>query len=117
VWKPRKDWRPEEVLAQQLAMNPETWAVLQSHGVTEETELRLDFTYEAPDRESGDALASFLREETDYDVRADAKEVSGSTQGTTISAEILDEWVEWMVLAGHEHGRCEFDGWGATVPD
>ena len=60
MWERHKDWRLEDVLAQQLAMNPQTWQVLQTHGVAEDTELRLDFSYEAPDRASGDALASFL---------------------------------------------------------
>ena len=40
--------------------------------------------------------------------------VQGSTQPTTISPEILDQWVDWMVSAGFERG-CEFDGWGAQV--
>jgi hypothetical protein len=115
MWKRRKDWRPEEVLAQQLAMNRQTWKALQSQGVTEDTELRLDFTYEGSDRDSADALATFLKDETDYDVRVEAEEVKGSTQGTTVSAEILDQWVKWMVLAGYENGRCKFDGWGTAV--
>jgi hypothetical protein len=97
-------------------MNPETWGALREHGVTEQTELRLDFFYMAPDRESAETLARFLRDETDYEVEANAEGVAGSTQTTTVSAEVLDDWVTWMVLAGHEHGRCEFDGWGAEVP-
>ena len=42
--------------------------------------------------------------------------VRGSTQRTTISLDILDQWVEWMVAAGAEHGRCLFDGWGVQIP-
>jgi hypothetical protein len=116
IWKRRKEWSPEDVLQRQLAMNRETWAELQRHGVTEDTQLRLDFAYEAPDRDSADTLASFLQNETDYDVQADAVSLAGSTQETTISEEILNEWVRWMVVAGFENGRCKFDGWGAAVP-
>ncbi len=115
MWKRGGEWSPDEVLTQQLAMNKATWAELQRNGVTEETQLSLDFFYEAPDNESAEALTQFLRDETDYDVRHDNSSVSGSTQDTTVSQEILDEWVTWMVLAGHEKGRCKFDGWGAAV--
>jgi hypothetical protein len=116
IWKRRKEWSADDVLAHQLAMNQQTWAELQRHGVTEETEVRLDFAYEAPDTQSAQTLASFLRDETDYDVHTEDDGVIGSTQGTTISQTILDEWVTWMVLAGHENGRCKFDGWGTAVP-
>ena len=97
-------------------MNSQTWEVLQGHGVTEQTELRLDFAYETPDKNAAEELAAFLREETDYDVRVEDGEVRGSTQPTNISVSILDEWVRWMVLAGYEKGRCKFDGWGTAVP-
>jgi len=116
MWRRKKEWDLQDVLARQLAMNRQTWATLQEHGVTEETELRLDFTYEAAGRDKADELAGFLRAETDYDVTADNTTVSGNTQATAVSPEILDEWVTWMVLAGHEHGRCEFDGWGTAAP-
>jgi hypothetical protein len=116
MWRRRKQWSPEDVVARQLAMNPKTWAAVQDHGLTEETEIRLDFAYDAPDADAAEQLAAFLRDETDCDVRADVRAVTGSTQSTTVSASILDEWVRWMVLAGYENGRCRFDGWGAAVP-
>jgi hypothetical protein len=111
-----KDWDVDEVLALQLSMTSDTWEALQRHGVTAQTELRLDFFYEAPGATEAADLASFLHAETDYDVESDAQSVTGTTQPTTVSAEILDQWVRWMVLAGAEHGRCAFDGWGAQVP-
>jgi hypothetical protein len=113
----KKEWQPEDILARQLAMNRQTWVALQAHGVTEDTELRLDFSYVAPAHEQAEELARFLHQETDYEVRADGDSVSGSTQATTVSPEVLDQWVEWMVYAGAEHGRCEFDGWGTAVPN
>ena len=116
MWKRPKELQLQDVLARQLAMTSQTWEALKAHGVTEDTELRLDFAYRAPDRDSADVLALFLKDETDYEVQVEADTVTGSTQGTTISPEILDQWVEWMVLAGYENGRCEFDGWGTAVP-
>jgi hypothetical protein len=103
-------------------MNRQTWATLQGHGATEQTELRLDFSYNAPNRESADGLVAFLREETDYEIRVESHgsvlrrkwRVEGTTQVTRISQEILDEWVTWMVIAGKEKA-CDFDGWGTSV--
>ena len=110
------------ILGQQLAMNKETWRALQANGVTAETPLRLDFAYNAPDQGSAEALRVFLSGETDYDVAVDSDpsggreewSVIGSTQETTVSPEILDQWVDWMVSAGVKHA-CEFDGWGTEV--
>jgi len=112
----RNGWDPGEVLAKQLAMNEQTWAALQTHGVTPESELRLDFFYGAPSREAADELAAFLREQTDYEVSAADDAVAGHTQPTTLDLAKLNQWVEWMVAAGAAKGRCEFDGWGAQVP-
>ena len=116
MWRRKKERTPADIVAHQRAMNRDTWAALQENGVTDGMQLRLDFFYVAPRRGASDELAGFLRAETDYDVRADDTSVSGSTKPTTVSPRMLDDWVEWMVLAGHEHGRCEFDGWGAAIP-
>ncbi len=112
----------EEILAKQLAMNPQTWVALQKHGVTEQSELLLDFSYNAPNRKTADAMASLIQEQTDYDVRVESSSsflrrewrVEGTTQKTAVSPEILDEWVTWMVVAGKQH-HCKFDGWGTSV--
>jgi hypothetical protein len=112
-------------LAQQLAMNVHTWGRLREHGVTEDTALRLDFMYEAPSRGAADKLVKLLRDETDYDVAepqtaaapsAPKFLVSGTTQETNVSLDILNQWVDWMVAAGHQSDGCTFDGWGAQVP-
>jgi hypothetical protein len=113
----------EELLSRQLVMNQQTWATLQKHGVSEQSELRLDLSYNAPNPEAAELLRSFLCEETDYDVRVESNgtlwrkswRVEGSTQPTTVSQQILDEWVTWMVIAGKEKGGCDFDGWGTSV--
>ena len=112
----------EGILAKQLAMNRQTWAALQQHGVTESSRLRLDFSYNAPSRESADKLCALLREETDYEVRVESVgsflrrrwRVEGRTKETAVSPAILDQWVTWMVTAGKERS-CDFDGWGTSV--
>lgn len=103
-----------------VARNQQLWTALRDAGVTRETELRLDFFYDSAGRTSDAELAEFLRRETDYDVQLGGGQnygVTGATQPTTVDAEKLDQWVSWMVLAGHEHGRCKFDGWGAAIPE
>ena len=112
----------QHLLAQHLAMNQQTWRRLQELGVTTSTSLRLDFSYRAPDRKAAEALKDLLAEQTDYDVQvarsgsllSEKWSVQGTTQSTTISPEVLDQWVDWMVAAGLERG-CEFDGWGTQT--
>lgn len=116
----------DDVLQQQLAMNPKTWAALQDIGVDESSEVKLEFFYVAPGQAEAETLGRFLRAETDYDVDVHSMKsglfskkswsVTGWTQPTRLSLEVLDQWVEWMVTAGAEHGGCEFDGWGAEGP-
>jgi hypothetical protein len=116
------DTHYEDILAKQLAMNPHTWAALQKHGVTEESRLFLDFSYNAPNRGAADQMCALLREETDYEVKVESSgsflrrrwRVEGRTQTTAISPAILDQWVTWMVTAGKE-GSCDFDGWGTSL--
>ena len=112
----------EEILAKQLVMNRQTWEALKRHGVTAQSHLRLDFSYNAPTREAADAMVALIREQTDYDVRVESSRsflrrkwrVEGTTQKTAVSPEILDQWVKWMVVAGKER-VCDFDGWGTSV--
>jgi hypothetical protein len=123
---PDAEYRSAVSLESQLAMNGQTWQTLQEHGATEESELRLDFVYFAPGEQEANELAAFLRAETDYEVQVDSSTsgllrrrawtVSGTTQKTQLTLDVLDTWVEWMVAAGTENGQCEFDGWGAEVP-
>ena len=118
-----KDEAYRRLLAKQLVMNEETWAALQKQGVTERTELRLDFSYAPSSKANAAALAKLLKEKTDYEVRTEhagllnrKQAVSGTTRATTISKVILDQWVDWMVTAGIQCG-CEFDGWGTEIPE
>jgi Regulator of ribonuclease activity B len=112
----------EANLARQLSMNRETWRTLQEHGVSETAPIRIDFTYYAPNRKAADALQTLIKQQTDYDVAVQQEgrllrrtwRVEGSTQPQAVSLSILDQWVQWMVVAGKECS-CVFDGWGAQV--
>jgi len=109
-------WGVEDVIERQLSKTRATWEELELHGVTDSTELRLDFTYEAPTGEAAGELSAFLRSAIDYDVRADVASVTGTTKPSALSLAVIDDWVAWMVRAGDEHGRCKFAGWGTTLP-
>jgi hypothetical protein len=115
MWRRTKDWDPSHLVSRQQASNQQMWARLQTRGVTDETPLRLDFTYRAPGEQEAEDLGQFLRAATGYDVKTHGKSVEGTTRESTINLSVLDEWVSWMVLAGYHKGRCEFDGWGAEV--
>jgi hypothetical protein len=112
----------QNILAKQLAMNRETWTALQRHSVTEETQLRLEFSFNAPSRQAADGLCSLLQEQTDYDAKVQSDgsflrrswRVEGRTKNTAVSPTILDRWVMWMVSDGKER-FCAFDGWGTSV--
>src|ERR1700722_3252200 len=109
----------ETMLAKQLAMNRQTWAALQKHGVTAESTLRLDFSYNSVSRDAAESLCALIREQTNYEVNVESNgsflrrtcRVEGRSQETAVSPEILDQWVTWMVKAGKECS-CDFDGWG-----
>jgi hypothetical protein len=117
-----QDRHYENILAKQLAMNRQTWAALQKHGITAESMLRLDFSYNARSRDAAENLCALLRDQTDYEINVESSgsflrrkwRVEGRTQQTAVSPEILDQWVTWMVTAGK--GRsCDFDGWGTSL--
>jgi regulator of ribonuclease activity B len=116
----------EQLLELQLYRNRDLWADLQEHGVDADRELRLGFLYVAPGEPEAQALVAFLGEETDYDLQARARPgdgdgadaawvVIGTTQPTTVTLELLDDWAEWMIAAGAAAGPCAFDGWAAQL--
>ena len=112
----------DEILARQLAMNRQTWAVLQQHGVNEQSQLRLDFHLSAASKEAAEGFVAWIQEQTDYEVRIESSgsffrrkwQVEGKTQKTTVSLEFLNEWVTWFVESGKVYS-CEFGGWGAML--
>jgi hypothetical protein len=55
-------------LENQLAMNRQSWSALQEHGVTEASNLRLDFFYIASGEREALRLSEFLQAETDCEV-------------------------------------------------
>ncbi|MGI8730176.1 MAG: hypothetical protein ACR2LK_09345 [Solirubrobacteraceae bacterium] len=117
----------ERLLDQQLRANPGIWKMLEGHGVTERTPLRLCFIYLAPGEAQARRLVDFIQAETDYELEAREQDkgrlaksewvVAGATQPTAVTRETIDSWVQWMVAAGAAEGPCAFDGWTVELPD
>ena len=110
----------EDNFEHQLRMLDVTWDAFKEHGVSEETELVLEFVYLAPNKESANSLNEAL-ENYDSSMRSEGllkKKwfVDGNSHPTTVSKDTLVQWLDFMVALGWEHG-CEFDGFGASMPD
>ena len=106
---------PDELIARERARNALTWASLARLGIAEGAELALDFFYETAGVDADRKLAAFLRCEAGYEVVIEADGVTGRTPPMPIGPTALDQWVESMLHAGYEHGKCAFSGWTATV--
>ena len=113
----------DKLLSNQRSMTIETWKQLQSHGVTKETKLVLDFLYYASNKDSAEKCRNHLFEyEYTVQIKPEKKDkpqglwiVNGNTQQTKVNQDILIQWVDYMVTAGWKFG-CVFDGWGAEIP-
>jgi hypothetical protein len=115
----------QRLLAQQLEMNPRTWAALEERGVDARTPLVIDYAFTAPGRRQAEELVTVLRARTNFASEAVAEgprlkrrwRVVGHTQPATASVEMLNDWVTFMVTVGAKNGACRFDGWGVKVPE
>ncbi len=110
----------EENLASQLQMLESTWKLFQTHGVTDDTELALDFCFVTSNEEQAVALSRCLDECT-VQVRKGGflfwKKwyVEGQTEPMRTTYDGLKEWLQNMVATGWKYD-CEFDGFGARMP-
>jgi hypothetical protein len=95
----------DDLLAQHLARNARTWAMLERLGVREGAELPLAFAFEG----GGAALVRRLEDELGYTAEVDTDGVSGCTTPMPVSPRALDDWVASMLRLG------AFSGWTATV--
>jgi hypothetical protein len=104
-----------EMIARHLARNEQTWETLVRLGVHDGAELELAFAFGTAGPEGDRELAKFLQRETEYEIEIESEGVAGQTPPMRASRAALDEWVRKMVLVGHEHGGCSFDGWTTTI--
>ena len=104
-------------LESQLNMLNETWDSLISNGVTNETELVLEFSYLCPNKVSAIQLNDAL-ENYESLIRSEgfinrSWFVEGYSHPTTVTKDILAQWLDFMATKGWEF-QCTFDGFGAS---
>lgn len=105
--------------SQQLAMSPQTVAQLRTYGVTDQSELKLEYFFYTNTKEKAAALAQKLADmgyTGSYDHSAsDRKQfvVTGWTSPLRMDEQTVLDWTGRMCDAGHEND-CEFDGWGTN---
>ena len=122
--KPPMDDDMKQEFARQLTpylkQLPSTWSRLESEGLTSETRVKLDFAYSIPDKVVATRLAAMLQSQFGYqaDLQSvdDGYKIQGRTCETTISTQILQKWLGYMVQRGVESGG-RFDGWGVRRTD
>ena len=105
--------------ARQLAMAPHTLAELRKYGVTDHTQLKLEYFFYTNGSEKAEALAQKLMGlgyEGGFDHSAsDRKQfvVTGWTRRMRMDEETVLEWTGLMSDLAYEFD-CEFDGWGTN---
>jgi hypothetical protein len=114
------------LIARQQELNVSALAELREWGLSETSEVLLDFSFVAPTRRAAQHLADLLGKQTDYaaevsrtarrGLRARRWQVTGQTQEMLLSPEGLDDWVRWMVVTGASAAGCRFTGWGTFAP-
>jgi hypothetical protein len=110
----------QEIISKQTAMAPQTLDVLRSHGVTEKTELQLEFFFYTDKQTKAVSLHQAL-EGLNYKVTTDRSAagdgqlaIIGWTVKMPMDEQTVVSWTARMCELGFEHD-CEFDGWG-TYP-
>jgi regulator of RNase E activity RraB len=103
----------------QLAMTPKTVEQLRTHGVTSETNLKLEFFFYTDTADKADALKKALSElkyEVEQGLAAADKTlrvITGWSTAMQMKDEIVVAWTEQMCRIGFSHD-CDFDGWGTN---
>ena len=105
--------------ARQLTMTPQTVAQLRKLGVTNESQLKLEYFFYTNTKQKAVALAQALSDlgyTGSYDHSASDKKqfiVTGWTLPMKMDDQTVIDWTGRMCDAGHSHD-CEFDGWGTN---
>ncbi len=105
--------------ARHLAMTPQTVAQLRKFGVTDESQLKLEYFFYTNTKGKAAALAQKLADmgyAGSHDHSAsDEKQfvVNGWTSPMRMDEKTVLDWTGRMCDLGHEHD-CEFDGWGTN---
>ena len=112
--------RAKAIIIKQLAMNEATLDTLRRAGLKPDAVVQLDFMFVAPSQVCAESLKARLEENDCLDVEVKEQPVreclvTGKSHPTTLTSEVLRDWIKWMVVQGVVE-NCEFDGWGTEVP-
>ena len=105
--------------AKQITMAPQTMEQLRGHGVTDDSELKLEYFFYTDSKSKAESLAKELAElgyDGGHDVAAgDPSQfvITGWTIPMKMSDEIVVGWTAQMCDVGQKFD-CEFDGWGTN---
>ena len=118
----KQEKRAQRIIDRQLSMAAVTLVAMREAGLTEDRKIQLDFFFDAPNEEAAKALAARLESmdclslstERAGGLLARKYNVRGKTYPTAVTAEILAQWIPWIVVQGLAH-NCVFDGWGAEI--
>jgi hypothetical protein len=105
--------------AKQTAMAPDTMAQLRKYGVTDETELKLEFFFYTNTEAKAAELAGALKKKgysVEHQPSAHDKSlqvVTGWTGKMKMTDAVVIGWTREMCEVGYA-SDCEFDGWGTN---
>ena len=115
----RSDEAYVENRSRQLTMTPQTVAQLWKYGVTDESQLKLEYFFYTNTKEKATALAQKLADlgyAGGCDHSAGNKKefvVTGWTSRMKMDDKTVLDWTANMCDLGSEHD-CDFDGWGTN---
>lgn len=109
-------------VAKQKQMNPRTLEQLRKYGITDTSELKLEFFFYTNEQDKASKLAIELKE-LNYEIETVDKSAGGKKEwvvsgwSTKIKMDLQSviNWTTQMCKLGFDYD-CEFDGWG-TLPD
>jgi hypothetical protein len=119
---PEQEIKAQRIIERQLEMSGATLDALRRAGLTDQTEVQLQFFFAARNEASGQALVAHLAKNDCLDLKLEKSggflsrrfSVAGKTHPTVVTTQVLAIWIPWIVVQGITHD-CEFDGWGAEV--
>ena len=108
-------------LARQVELAPETLRHLKNYGVSDDSELKLEFFFYARTEDKAQMLAAALKKinyEVEFGKSAGDKKlfiITGLTTKMRMDDWTVQSWAKEMCELGYKFD-CDFDGWG-TTPD
>lgn len=109
----------KENLASQTQMTPQTMNQLREYGVTDSSELKLEFFFYTDEQsKANDLLAAVKNLNYSAETGLSAGDdnlyiITGWTTKIKMSTKEVLNWTKSMCELGYKHD-CEFDGWGTN---